>query len=140
MVSHVHNVNHVRHQVLSCAAYDMLLRSLCKGPLRSWDCRTTGSSCVQIYAMVKGKPYGEGQLMSAAARQGKMSQMRAAVSKHRQTWVTEADFKLMASKSINAVRIPVGYWVMAEHPWQVRVAFGRHVNQELERRGLQAGN
>ena len=58
--------------------------------------------------------------MAAAARQGVTSKLRAAISQHRKTWVAESDFALMAKHGINAVRIPVGYWVMAETTWQVR--------------------
>jgi aryl-phospho-beta-D-glucosidase BglC (GH1 family) len=79
----------------------------------------------QIYAIVKGSPYGEGQLMTAAARQGRTSKLRAAISQHRKTWVTEADFALMARHGINAVRIPVGYWVMADTTWKVRLLTDR---------------
>ena len=38
---------------------------------------------------------------------------------HRDTWVTEADFVAMAANGINAVRLPVGYWALAETAAQV---------------------
>ena len=48
--------------------------------------------------------------------------MRAKIQNHRQTWVTEGHFAYMYEHGINAVRIPVGYWVMASTTWQVRDA------------------
>ena len=69
--------------------------------------------------MVRGSPYGEQQLMLAAKKQGRTSALRKAIKTHRKTWVTEANFQLAASQGINAVRIPVGYWVMAGATWQV---------------------
>ncbi|RGP63780.1 hypothetical protein FSPOR_8387 [Fusarium sporotrichioides] len=35
----------------------------------------------------------------------------AAFKKHWETWITEADIKEIASLGLNAVRIPVGYWM-----------------------------
>ena len=49
----------------------------------------------------------------AAAKQGLTDTLRAAIVDHRNTWITEDDFSLMAGAGINAVRIPVGYWVLA---------------------------
>jgi len=40
--------------------------------------------------------------------------VRAALQHHRDIWVTEADFALLASLGFNAVRLPVGYWVIAD--------------------------
>ena len=40
--------------------------------------------------------------------------MRAAIAAHRDSWVTEADFAGMAAAGINAVRLPVGYWALAD--------------------------
>lgn len=34
------------------------------------------------------------------------------IKQHRETFITEADFIWMSSNGINAVRIPVGYWVL----------------------------
>ena len=42
-----------------------------------------------------------------------LSQVRAAVTAHRDSWITEADFAMMADNGINAVRLPVGYWALA---------------------------
>ncbi len=41
-------------------------------------------------------------------------QLRAAFALHRNTFIQESDFQLMASVGINAVRIPVGYWLFAQ--------------------------
>eukprot|EP00271_Cylindrocystis_brebissonii_P018330 TRINITY_DN512_c0_g1_i1.p1 TRINITY_DN512_c0_g1~~TRINITY_DN512_c0_g1_i1.p1 ORF type:complete len:1246 (+),score=218.65 TRINITY_DN512_c0_g1_i1:278-4015(+) len=37
-----------------------------------------------------------------------------ALGEHRKTWVTEADFAYLAELNINAVRIPIGYWLTQE--------------------------
>ncbi len=39
--------------------------------------------------------------------------LRAAVVLHRDTFVTEADMVNMALNGVNAIRVPVGYWLMA---------------------------
>ena len=39
--------------------------------------------------------------------------MRAAITAHRDSWVTEADFSVMAANGVTAVRLPVGYWALA---------------------------
>ena len=46
--------------------------------------------------------------------QGQTEAVTAAIIQHRNTYVTAADFKLLASQGINSVRLGVGYWVMAE--------------------------
>jgi aryl-phospho-beta-D-glucosidase BglC (GH1 family) len=42
------------------------------------------------------------------------AQVRAAIQAHRDTWVTATDFDFMASRGVNAVRLPVGWWVLAQ--------------------------
>ena len=37
-----------------------------------------------------------------------------AITAHRDSWVTEHDFVTMAGAGVNAVRLPVGYWVLAD--------------------------
>ncbi len=49
----------------------------------------------------------------AAATQGLTDTLRAAIVDHRNSWITEADFAKLAGAGINAVRVPVGYWVLA---------------------------
>jgi glucan 1,3-beta-glucosidase len=34
------------------------------------------------------------------------------LEEHRRSWITEGDFRWLAANGINAVRIPVGYWVL----------------------------
>ena len=51
--------------------------------------------------------------MQAAAKQGLTDTLRAAIADHRDSWITESDFQLMAGAGINAVRVPLGYWVLA---------------------------
>ena len=50
-----------------------------------------------------------------AAQQKLTAQLRSAIKAHRDTWVTQADFSMLASTlGVNAVRLPVGYWVLAQ--------------------------
>ena len=37
------------------------------------------------------------------------------LKKHRETWITADDFKWLAARGINSVRLPVGYWVAEEN-------------------------
>ena len=39
---------------------------------------------------------------------------------HRDTWITDADFKWIAARGMNAVRLPVGYGVLEENPPFIR--------------------
>ena len=63
---------------------------------------------------IDGDPWGERQLMLAAERQGKTAQVRNAIVAHRDSWVTETDFATMEAAGINAVRLPVGFWALAD--------------------------
>jgi glucan 1,3-beta-glucosidase len=38
------------------------------------------------------------------------------LEQHRQKWITADDFKWLAAHGINAIRLPVGYWVAEENP------------------------
>ena len=50
-----------------------------------------------------------------AAQQNLTAQLRSAIKAHRDTWVSEADFVFLANKvGVNAVRLPVGYWALAQ--------------------------
>ena len=49
-----------------------------------------------------------------AAQQRLTAQLRSAIKAHRDTWVTQADISMLASLGVNAVRLPVGYWVLAQ--------------------------
>ena len=42
-----------------------------------------------------------------------MAALRAKVVAHRDTFVTEADMVNLALNGVNAIRIPVGYWLLA---------------------------
>ena len=53
-------------------------------------------------------------LLQFAAQQNKTAQLRSAIKSHRDTWVNESDFAFMASIGVNCVRLPVGYWVLAQ--------------------------
>lgn len=37
------------------------------------------------------------------------------LKKHRESWITADDFKWLAARGINSVRLPVGYWVAEEN-------------------------
>jgi hypothetical protein len=54
------------------------------------------------------------------------------LKQHGQSWITEDDFRLLASVQANTVRIPIGYWVFVQ-----AVAGERYVTEgqkaELER-------
>jgi len=54
------------------------------------------------------------RLPQNAARQNLTGVVRAAIQNHRDFWVTEADFRMLAQTGFNAVRLPVGYWVVAD--------------------------
>jgi len=69
--------------------------------------------------------YGERQLGLDAAQQDAndttgtknvVGRWRQAMFDHRDTFVTEADFALLASAGINTVRLPVGFWLFAQTP------------------------
>jgi glucan 1,3-beta-glucosidase len=40
----------------------------------------------------------------------------ARLKQHRETWITEGDFQWMKAHGLNAVRLPVGYWVLEDNP------------------------
>ncbi len=40
------------------------------------------------------------------------SEAERVLRRHRETWITENDFKWLAERGINAVRIPFGYWIL----------------------------
>lgn len=42
------------------------------------------------------------------------SDAAAKIEKHRKSFITEADFAWLASNGVNAIRIPVGYWVFGD--------------------------
>ncbi len=54
-------------------------------------------------------------------QQGVTATLRSDIKSHRNTWVTESDFALMASIGVNCVRIPLGYWVVAMTPVRQRL-------------------
>ena len=54
--------------------------------------------------------------LPASQAQNQTAAVTAAIVEHRETYVTAADFKLLAEAGINSVRLGVGYWVMADTP------------------------
>ena len=40
--------------------------------------------------------------------------MRKCAQAHRESWITESDFQLMAAAGINSIRFGVGWWVLAQ--------------------------
>lgn len=47
-------------------------------------------------------------------RKGKLEEIRAAITYHRDTYITEADFKNIATHGLNMVRIPVPYFIFGD--------------------------
>ena len=41
---------------------------------------------------------------------------RVTIKKHHSTFIVEEDFKWLRDNGLNAVRIPVGYWIFGDHP------------------------
>jgi glucan 1,3-beta-glucosidase len=70
----------------------------------------------------------------------------ALLKKHRETWITVDDFKWLAAHGINAVRLPVGYWVAEENPpfvtgletmdWAFRMAQANGLSVLLDLHGV----
>ena len=55
---------------------------------------------------------------------------RNRLNHHRETWITEEDFRWIAGRGLNAVRLPVGYWALeAPKPY---VESGRFIDFALE--------
>ncbi len=54
--------------------------------------------------MVPNDPYGERLFMEAAAANGNLDNVTAAIVSHRSSYVNESDFQLMSKNGINAVR------------------------------------
>ena len=57
-----------------------------------------------IWEMVPNDPYGERLFMEAAAKNGNLDDVTAAIISHRSSYVQESDFQLMSKNGINAVR------------------------------------
>jgi len=83
---------------------------------------------------------GEYQLCADAAQQDAAdsthqlavtARLRQAFVNHRNTFVTQADFALLASLGINAVRIPVGYWLFANTSVRAYVPYCHDTDFEL---------
>lgn len=49
-------------------------------------------------------------------RKGNIDEIRRAVTKHRDTYITESDFKNIAEQGLNMVRIPVPYFIFGDVP------------------------
>ena len=49
--------------------------------------------------------------------------VRMKIERHRQTFIQEADFKWLAANGIEAVRIPIGYWIFdGDEPSRVGIS------------------
>lgn len=74
--------------------------------LEKWLCPPALCSCII------SKPWeSELDFLNAA---GSATVAREALEQHWQTFITESDFEWMQSLGINAVRIPIGYWVAGQ--------------------------
>ncbi len=60
--------------------------------------------------MVPSDPYGERLFMEAAAQNGNLDEVTAAIVSHRSSYVNESDFQLMSKNGINAVRPGFARW------------------------------
>jgi len=60
-----------------------------------------------IFACAAGEGFAE---IDIAMGWGSVENARAALEKHWDTFVTESDFRWLASIGINTVRLPIGYW------------------------------
>jgi glucan 1,3-beta-glucosidase len=70
----------------------------------------------------------------------------ARLAKHRETWITSDDFKWIAARGLNSVRIPVGYGVAEENPpfvsgmetldWAIRTAKAHGIGVLLDLHGV----
>lgn len=48
---------------------------------------------------------------------------RQALQVHRDTYITEADFAWLASRHVSVVRLPVGYWLHGDEPYESTSAY-----------------
>jgi len=56
---------------------------------------------------------------------------------HRETWITEEDFRWIKSHGLNAVRLPVGYWALeAPKPYVECARFLAFALEQAQRHGL----
>ena len=63
----------------------------------------------------KALPCGYARMLPQfASQQNLTAQLRSVIQAHRNTWITEDDFAFMASIGVNSVRLPIGYWVLAQ--------------------------
>ncbi|MBC7459605.1 cellulase family glycosylhydrolase [Candidatus Saccharibacteria bacterium] len=71
----------------------------------------------------------------------------AKLSHHRDSFITESDFKWMSKHGINAVRIPVGYWVLSDTApfisavthldWAMKTALAHNIQVIIDLHALQ---
>ena len=72
---------------------------------------------------------------------------RTRIENHRKSFITEADFQWMQQHSINAVRIPIGYWILDGDPpytsaivhldWAMKMAEKYTIQVLIDLHGLQ---
>ncbi len=83
------------------------------------DCFAYPRTCTTLRTLSSEHPVSTEQSDGAAwcsqkaALLGLTDVVRATIQHHRDIWITEADFAMMAKAGLNAVRLPVGYWVLA---------------------------
>lgn len=59
------------------------------------------------------------------------------LNRHRETWITEADFRWIADHGLNAVRLPVGYWALeAQKPYVESSKYIDFALDQAQRNGL----
>jgi aryl-phospho-beta-D-glucosidase BglC (GH1 family) len=88
---------HRRHIGVNLGCLFILEKWLCPPALCSW---------------IISKPWESEHDFLVAA--GSTKEARDALEEHWRTFITEADFKWMQSIGVNAVRVPIGYWVAGQ--------------------------
>lgn len=88
---------HRRHIGVNLGCLFILEKWLCPPALCSW---------------IISKPWESEHDFLVAA--GSTTEARDALEEHWRTFITEADFKWMQSIGVNAVRVPIGYWVAGQ--------------------------
>ena len=106
-------------------------------------CRFTLPCFRLILAVCRYGVYGERQLgwdafdRDANDTTGTLKlteRLRAATFNHRATFIQESDFALLASKGINTVRIPIGFWLFQETQVRPHMLAAKSIGRECSTR------
>lgn len=78
-----------------------------KGALKDASAPVWSNSSALFLFSVEDQIQGEWQLSAGLPPQSRASRVTA----HRSAFITEVDFSQLPSNGVNAVRVPVGYWI-----------------------------